>query len=101
MNARVGEQLDIHLLNRPDLPSVGAGETPLIAVAPRPFSPRARNYARSKDDVQSGLASMVQENLLINLTILYAAQEAVRDNDIDHALKHVPGIVERALTQAP
>ena len=26
--------LDIHLLNRPDLPSVGAGETPLIAVAP-------------------------------------------------------------------
>ena len=27
-------RLDIHLLNRPDLPSVGAGETPLIAVAP-------------------------------------------------------------------
>jgi isoquinoline 1-oxidoreductase subunit beta len=27
-------QLDLHLLNRPDLPSVGAGETPLIAVAP-------------------------------------------------------------------
>jgi len=27
-------QLDIHLLNRPDLPSVGAGETPIIAVAP-------------------------------------------------------------------
>ena len=26
--------LDIHLLNRPDLPSVGAGETPIIAVAP-------------------------------------------------------------------
>jgi len=26
--------LDIHLLNRPHLPSVGAGETPLIAVAP-------------------------------------------------------------------
>lgn len=26
--------LDIHLLDRPDLPSVGAGETPLIAVAP-------------------------------------------------------------------
>ena len=26
--------LDIHLLNRPDLPSVGAGETPIIAIAP-------------------------------------------------------------------
>jgi isoquinoline 1-oxidoreductase len=26
--------LDIHLLNRPDLPSAGAGETPLIALAP-------------------------------------------------------------------
>ena len=27
-------ELDIELLNRPDLPSVGAGETPIIAVAP-------------------------------------------------------------------
>jgi isoquinoline 1-oxidoreductase len=27
-------ELDIHLLNRPDLDSVGAGETPLIAIAP-------------------------------------------------------------------
>ncbi len=27
-------QLDIHLLNRPDLPSVGGGETPIIAIAP-------------------------------------------------------------------
>ncbi|HEV2973347.1 MAG TPA: molybdopterin cofactor-binding domain-containing protein, partial [Pirellulales bacterium] len=27
-------ELDIHLLNRPDLPSAGAGETPLIAIAP-------------------------------------------------------------------
>jgi isoquinoline 1-oxidoreductase len=26
--------LDIHLLDRPDLPSTGAGETPLIAIAP-------------------------------------------------------------------
>ncbi|HEX3356885.1 MAG TPA: molybdopterin cofactor-binding domain-containing protein [Tepidisphaeraceae bacterium] len=26
--------MDIHLLNRPDLPSAGAGETPLIALAP-------------------------------------------------------------------
>jgi isoquinoline 1-oxidoreductase len=26
--------LDINLMNRPDLPSAGAGETPLIAVAP-------------------------------------------------------------------
>jgi isoquinoline 1-oxidoreductase len=26
--------LDIHLLNRPDLPSAGAGETPIIAIAP-------------------------------------------------------------------
>ena len=26
--------LDVHLLNRPDLPTAGAGETPLIAVAP-------------------------------------------------------------------
>ena len=27
-------ELDIHLMDRPDLPSVGAGETPLIAIAP-------------------------------------------------------------------
>ena len=27
-------RIDIHLLDRPDLPSVGAGETPVIAVAP-------------------------------------------------------------------
>jgi isoquinoline 1-oxidoreductase len=27
-------ELEIHLLNRPDLPSVGAGETPIIAIAP-------------------------------------------------------------------
>jgi isoquinoline 1-oxidoreductase len=27
-------QLDIHLINRPDLDPVGAGETPIIAVAP-------------------------------------------------------------------
>jgi isoquinoline 1-oxidoreductase subunit beta len=27
-------EIDVHLINRPDLPSVGAGETPLIAVAP-------------------------------------------------------------------
>jgi isoquinoline 1-oxidoreductase len=27
-------ELDIELLNRPDLPSVGAGETPIIAIAP-------------------------------------------------------------------
>jgi isoquinoline 1-oxidoreductase len=27
-------KLDIHLIDRPDLPSVGAGETPLIAIAP-------------------------------------------------------------------
>ncbi len=27
-------ELDIHLLDRPDLPSAGAGETPIIAVAP-------------------------------------------------------------------
>ena len=27
-------RLDIHLVDRPDLPSVGAGETPVIAVAP-------------------------------------------------------------------
>jgi len=27
-------ELDIHLLDRPDLPSVGGGETPIIAVAP-------------------------------------------------------------------
>jgi len=28
------DELDIHLLNRPDLPSAGAGETPIIAIAP-------------------------------------------------------------------
>jgi isoquinoline 1-oxidoreductase len=27
-------EIDIHLVNRPDLPSVGAGETPIIAIAP-------------------------------------------------------------------
>ncbi len=27
-------ELDVHLLNRPDLPSAGAGETPIVAVAP-------------------------------------------------------------------
>jgi isoquinoline 1-oxidoreductase len=27
-------ELDVHLLNRPEIPSAGAGETPLIAVAP-------------------------------------------------------------------
>jgi isoquinoline 1-oxidoreductase len=27
-------ELEIHLLDRPDLPSVGAGETPVVAVAP-------------------------------------------------------------------
>jgi len=27
-------ELDIHLLNRPDLPSAGGGETPIIALAP-------------------------------------------------------------------
>ncbi|MCO7569626.1 MULTISPECIES: dihydroneopterin triphosphate 2'-epimerase [Pseudomonas] len=29
-----------------------------------------------------------KQNVLINLTILYPAQEAVRDNDIDHALNY-------------
>lgn len=27
-------ELDVHLLNRPDLPSAGAGETPIICIAP-------------------------------------------------------------------
>ena len=27
-------ELDIHLLNRPDLSSAGGGETPIIAIAP-------------------------------------------------------------------
>jgi CO/xanthine dehydrogenase Mo-binding subunit len=27
-------EIDVHLLNRPDLPSAGGGETPIIAVAP-------------------------------------------------------------------
>jgi isoquinoline 1-oxidoreductase len=27
-------EIEVHLVNRTDLPSVGAGETPLIAVAP-------------------------------------------------------------------
>ncbi|MDB5981555.1 MAG: folX [Pseudomonas sp.] len=29
-----------------------------------------------------------KQDILINLTILYAAQDAVRDNDIDHALNY-------------
>ena len=32
--ADVPKDLDVHLLDRPDLPSSGAGETPLIAIAP-------------------------------------------------------------------
>jgi isoquinoline 1-oxidoreductase len=32
--ADVPPVLDVHLIDRPDLPPVGAGETPLIAVAP-------------------------------------------------------------------
>ncbi len=27
-------ELEIHLINRPDLPSAGAGETPIMAIAP-------------------------------------------------------------------
>jgi isoquinoline 1-oxidoreductase len=27
-------ELDVHLLNRPDLPSAGGGETPIVAIAP-------------------------------------------------------------------
>ncbi len=27
-------ELDVHLLDRPDVPSAGAGETPIIAIAP-------------------------------------------------------------------
>jgi CO/xanthine dehydrogenase Mo-binding subunit len=27
-------ELEVHLLDRPDLPSAGAGETPIIAIAP-------------------------------------------------------------------
>jgi isoquinoline 1-oxidoreductase len=27
-------ELDVHLLNRPDLASAGGGETPIIAIAP-------------------------------------------------------------------
>jgi isoquinoline 1-oxidoreductase len=27
-------ELDIHLINRPDIPSAGAGETPIICIAP-------------------------------------------------------------------
>jgi isoquinoline 1-oxidoreductase len=27
-------ELEIYLVNRPDLPSAGAGETPIIAIAP-------------------------------------------------------------------
>jgi isoquinoline 1-oxidoreductase len=27
-------EIEVHLLDRPDLPSAGAGETPLIAIAP-------------------------------------------------------------------
>ncbi len=30
----VPAEMDIHLLNRPDLPSAGGGETPIIAIAP-------------------------------------------------------------------
>ena len=37
-------ELDIHLLDRPDLPSVGAGETPLIAVAPADRQRRPRRH---------------------------------------------------------
>ncbi|MCH8621030.1 ABC transporter transmembrane domain-containing protein [Undibacterium sp. TS12] len=42
---------------------------PMIAFAPKPFGPRARKFGRSRDDLQSGNAGMVQENLLNHLTI--------------------------------
>jgi len=32
--ADLPKKLDVHLLDRPDLPSAGAGETPIIAIAP-------------------------------------------------------------------
>ncbi|MBI3727421.1 MAG: ATP-binding cassette domain-containing protein [Burkholderiales bacterium] len=42
---------------------------PMIAFAPKPFGPRARKFGRSRDDLQSGNAGLVQENLLNHLTI--------------------------------
>ena len=38
--------MDVHLLNRPDLPSAGAGETPLISVAPAVANAASRAAGR-------------------------------------------------------
>jgi len=51
-------ELDIHLLNRPDLPSVGGGETPIIAIAPAianaVFHATGRRIRRMPIGVQTG-----------------------------------------------
>ena len=44
---------------------------------------RLRTYIGIKEE-----EILNKQDVLINLTILYAAQEAVRDNDIDHALNY-------------
>ena len=44
---------------------------------------RLRTYIGIKEEEINN-----KQDVLINLTILYAAQDAVRDNDIDHALNY-------------
>jgi len=39
-------EIEVHLLNRPDLPPAGAGETPIVAVAPAIANAVARATGR-------------------------------------------------------
>lgn len=62
---------------------------PLIAFAPKPFGPRARKFGRSRDDLQSGNASMVQENLLNHLTIRTFNLSAYRQQQFAERLERL------------
>ena len=49
-------ELDIHLVDRPDLPSAGAGETPIIAIAPAVANAVFRATGRSVNALPVRLA---------------------------------------------
>jgi ATP-binding cassette subfamily B protein len=42
---------------------------PLIFFASKPFAPRARVSSRAADDTQASIAGMVQENIIVNLSV--------------------------------
>ncbi|MDE2430754.1 MAG: ABC transporter ATP-binding protein, partial [Burkholderiales bacterium] len=62
---------------------------PMIAIAPKPFGPRARKFGRSRDDLQSGNAGMVQENLLNHLTIRTFDLSKYREQQFDERLSRL------------